>query len=326
MKHAQGNIDPALIKAMKDGYDSGAQSFSESYDFKTCQRSDGTTYGTAGDCAQKGSKEVKKGSKKSSWDPGDNLAGTMGTEITKIASGCSGLRGSAYTACFRKMLAGSYPDQIPTYGRNSKTSSASSNSSNDKNRFPTPEEYKNKKQQGGKASVVVPNWLLKSTAWKQGDSTYVGDGNGGRIPMGEYQLQEMIGKYASMDKKGRAQWKQWYDTAAAQAKRGQIPKNPYAGVWTAADERRGSRVISGKEKEWANSPAGQLRNKLVREDSKNWWSVIHPNPEQVKWSAAANLRFIQKNYGWGSDEYMAAYDRAVKAGVTPGYLLNGGGR
>ena len=32
----------------------------EAWDFKTCKRSDGTTYGTAGECAQKGAKEVKK--------------------------------------------------------------------------------------------------------------------------------------------------------------------------------------------------------------------------------------------------------------------------
>ena len=34
--------------------------FSEAYDFKTCERSDGTTYGTNGDCSQKGAKEVKE--------------------------------------------------------------------------------------------------------------------------------------------------------------------------------------------------------------------------------------------------------------------------
>jgi hypothetical protein len=63
MKHAQGNIDLALIQALKDGYNSEAESFSESFDFTQCQRSDGTIYGTKGKCAQKGAKEVspKKG-------------------------------------------------------------------------------------------------------------------------------------------------------------------------------------------------------------------------------------------------------------------------
>ena len=36
------------------------QQAQDAWEFKTCQRSNGTTYGTAGDCAQKGSKEVKK--------------------------------------------------------------------------------------------------------------------------------------------------------------------------------------------------------------------------------------------------------------------------
>ena len=63
----------------------------DAYDFKTCQRSDGTTYGTHGDCVQKGSKEVskssskKKTSKKSSWDD-SNLAAKIGSEIAKVAS------------------------------------------------------------------------------------------------------------------------------------------------------------------------------------------------------------------------------------------------
>ena len=60
------------------------QQAQEAWEFKTCQRSDGTTYGTSGDCAQRGSKEVKKSSKKSSWDD-SNLAGKMGTEIAKVA-------------------------------------------------------------------------------------------------------------------------------------------------------------------------------------------------------------------------------------------------
>jgi hypothetical protein len=67
----------------------------DAYDFKTCQRSDGTTYGTSGDCTQLGSKEVskssskKKTSKKSSWDPSD-LAGKMGIEISKVAGPATG--------------------------------------------------------------------------------------------------------------------------------------------------------------------------------------------------------------------------------------------
>ena len=270
------------------------QQAQEAWEFKTCQRSDGTTYGTSGDCAQKGAKEVKKSSKKSSWDPGDNLSGKMGAEVAQIAAAKMryslgrNWKQKTNITDYNQGRKLSYPseglpvEQRPVQRgvesrprRDAKTSSASSNSSNDKNRFPTPElskellEYKNKKQQGGKASVVVPNWLLKSTAWQKGSSIFMGDGNGGRIPKGEYQLQQMLDKYASMDEKGRAQWKQWYATAAAQAKKGQIPKNPYAGVWTAADKQRGSRVMNPKELSWEQSPAGQLRGKLVSEDSKN---------------------------------------------------------
>ena len=87
MKNHFGEFDESVLKALRDAYNPDANSFAESYDFKTCQRSDGTTYGTSGDCAQKGSKEVKKSSTKSSWDPGDNLAGTMGTEVAKTAFG-----------------------------------------------------------------------------------------------------------------------------------------------------------------------------------------------------------------------------------------------
>jgi hypothetical protein len=80
MNNAFGHIPEDLL-----------QQAQEAWDFKTCQRSDGTTYGTSGDCTQLGSKEVskssskKKASKKSSWDD-SNLAGKMGTEIAKVAS------------------------------------------------------------------------------------------------------------------------------------------------------------------------------------------------------------------------------------------------
>ena len=44
---------------MDFGEPSGGGFIDTHFDFKTCQRSDGTFYGTAGDCTQKGSKEVK---------------------------------------------------------------------------------------------------------------------------------------------------------------------------------------------------------------------------------------------------------------------------
>ncbi len=62
MKHAQGKIDPSLINTLKEAYNQDASSFAEgcndTFDFKTCRRSDGTTYGTSGNCSQKGAKEV----------------------------------------------------------------------------------------------------------------------------------------------------------------------------------------------------------------------------------------------------------------------------
>ncbi len=50
MNNAFGHIPEDLLQQAHDAWE-----------FKTCQRSDGTTYGTAGNCSQKGAKEAKSG-------------------------------------------------------------------------------------------------------------------------------------------------------------------------------------------------------------------------------------------------------------------------
>ena len=75
MNNAFGHIPEDLL-----------QQAQEAWDFKTCQRSDGTTYGTSGDCAQKGAKEVKKSSseKKSGFSV-DSVLAKSGRELSKVA-------------------------------------------------------------------------------------------------------------------------------------------------------------------------------------------------------------------------------------------------
>ena len=100
MKNRFGEFDPEVLQVLKDAYNQDAESFAEgcddTFDFKTCKRSDGTTYGVPdkSDCAQKGAKEVKPGkvtAKKtkaatSSWNP-DNLAGKMGMNAADNQAG-----------------------------------------------------------------------------------------------------------------------------------------------------------------------------------------------------------------------------------------------
>ena len=65
MKCHFGELDESVLKALRDAYNPDANSFAEScdesFDFKQCQRSNGTMYGVPdkSSCAQKGSKEVK---------------------------------------------------------------------------------------------------------------------------------------------------------------------------------------------------------------------------------------------------------------------------
>ena len=62
MKCHFGEFNESVLKALRDAYNPDANSFAEScdefFDFTQCQRSDGTIYGSRGDCAQKGAKEV----------------------------------------------------------------------------------------------------------------------------------------------------------------------------------------------------------------------------------------------------------------------------
>ena len=68
MKSHFGSLDEKALQQLRAAYDQNANSFSESceelYDFKTCKRSNGTTYGSRGDCVQKGSKEVNNSGRK----------------------------------------------------------------------------------------------------------------------------------------------------------------------------------------------------------------------------------------------------------------------
>ena len=63
MKNHFGEFDESVLKALRDAYNPDANSFAEScdesFDFVQCQRSDGTIYGSRGECKQKGAKEVK---------------------------------------------------------------------------------------------------------------------------------------------------------------------------------------------------------------------------------------------------------------------------
>ncbi len=86
MKHAQGEIEPSLIETLKEAYNQDANSFAEScddtFDFKTCQRSDGTMYGVpeSSSCAQKGAKEVQK-SERNQSSRGGGYGGRHSSEI-----------------------------------------------------------------------------------------------------------------------------------------------------------------------------------------------------------------------------------------------------
>ena len=84
MKCHFGELDESVLKALRDAYNPDANSFAEScdegFDFKQCQRSDGTIYGSRGDCAQKGSKEVKTS------QGGVGLFGATGKDNVKKAS------------------------------------------------------------------------------------------------------------------------------------------------------------------------------------------------------------------------------------------------
>ena len=86
MNNNFGKIDQSLIDSFKEKYNQDANSFAEScddtFDFKTCRRSDGTMYGVpeSSSCAQKGAKEVQK-SERNQSSRGGGYGGKHSSEI-----------------------------------------------------------------------------------------------------------------------------------------------------------------------------------------------------------------------------------------------------
>jgi hypothetical protein len=77
------------MNSMNFGEPSGGGFIDTHFDFKTCQRSNGTFYGTAGDCSQKGSREVKNEKKAV-----DKRADAIVKDAGKSASGTRAFYGA----------------------------------------------------------------------------------------------------------------------------------------------------------------------------------------------------------------------------------------
>ena len=375
MKHAQGSIDPALIKALKDGYDTtDAQSFSESYDFKTCQRSDGTTYGTAGDCTQLGSKEVskKKSSKKveskakQTQDafPFDKLKGKMGTELTKIASGCSTLKGQAAVDCYHKMFgnpdapAPIVVDKLTNHIDGVRVFTKEELAKMDEGYKNPPVRDKYGRHKSGKNGYPLYKYpTAASTGGKMSSQSITeAAGSNASAGSGEYNIRAPRSYGDKMQQGANL-------TAASKGKKLPYPKaglppgsekqvqrgvdarsrrdaklsaeQDYHRAWKENQRQRANDRKTGRMRAPGVPMTPGISKQDIASDAKNLrWHNMTPaqqkEAQRTSWfaqnDAAAAYRGAIKQYGINSSQAVRAGQHAKDIGVTPQDLLNGFGR